>query len=138
MKSKTATVVVPAPQETVFAFLADIENLPRWATEFCKELKVVNGEHRVVTDTPDGRIELHAHYDVDERTGVIDMYAGPTVDQSARYPTRVVDLPGDRSAFIFTLFQGPEDSDEWFGAQVESLRRELDNIRTLFAEETKS
>ena len=46
MKSKTVTTVLSAPRERVFAYLADVENLPRWATEFARELKVVDGQQR--------------------------------------------------------------------------------------------
>lgn len=131
--AKTATVVVPAPKEDVFAYLANIDNLPHWATEFCEELKVVDGHHKVVTDTPEGKVELLIHYEADPETGVIDMYSGPTEDQQALFPTRVVGLPDGRSTFIFTMFQGPEDSDEWFEAQYESLQRELKNIERTFS-----
>jgi uncharacterized protein YndB with AHSA1/START domain len=46
--SRTVTTVLPAPKNDVFAFLSDITNLPRWATEFARELKVVDGRHVVV------------------------------------------------------------------------------------------
>jgi hypothetical protein len=42
----------------------------------------------------------------ERETGVIAMYAGPTKDEMAIFPTRVVGLPGGASAFVFTLFQG--------------------------------
>lgn len=43
MQSKTATVVLSTPKEKVFAYLANIENMPKWSTEFCKQLKTVDG-----------------------------------------------------------------------------------------------
>jgi hypothetical protein len=46
--SRTVTTVLPAPKHDVFAFFSDITNLPRWATEFARELKVVDGRHVVV------------------------------------------------------------------------------------------
>jgi hypothetical protein len=60
------------------------------------------------------------------------MYAGPAEDELALFPTRVVALPDGRSAFTFTMFKAPELPDELFEAQVESLRRELDNVRARF------
>ena len=39
MINRTVTTVLDAPKEEVFAFLAEIENLPEWATEFAHELK---------------------------------------------------------------------------------------------------
>ena len=39
--------------------------------------------------------------------GVIDMYAGPTEEELAVFPTRVVGLPGGKVAYSFTMFQVP-------------------------------
>ncbi len=64
---------------------------------------------------------------------VFDMYAGPTEDELALFPTRVVSLPDGASAFTFTMFQGPGMPKELFEAQHESLRRELENIQRRFS-----
>jgi Rad3-related DNA helicase len=108
----------------VFAYLSDVENLPRWATEFARELKVVDGRHKVVN----GLGELFFEIRADESTGVIDMLAGPTLDQLAVFPSRVVELPGGQAAYTFTMFQGAGQPDEQFEAQHESLVREFENI----------
>lgn len=129
MRSETVTRVLPAPRREVFAYLAEIENLPRWATEFARELKVEDGRHKVVN----GLGEFFFRIEADERTGVIDMLAGPTEAEMALFPTRVVELPGGRSAFTFTMFQGPEMPDELFEAQHASLLREFENIERTFA-----
>ena len=128
MKSETVTTVLPAPKGEVFAYLAEIENLPRWATEFARELKVENGRHKVVN----GLGEFFFAMEADEATGVIDMRAGPTESEMALFPTRVVELPDGRSAFTFTMFQGPGSSDELFESQHASLVREFENIERQF------
>ena len=66
------------------------------------------------------------------------MYAGPTEGELALFPTRVVPLGEDRSAYSFTMFKAPGMSDELFESQYESLRREFDNIRGRFAAEHAS
>jgi len=43
-KSHNDTAVVDAPKEAVFGYLAQIENLPEWATEFAPELKDDQGD----------------------------------------------------------------------------------------------
>lgn len=129
MKSRTVTTVLPAPPNRVFAYLSDIENLPRWATEFARELKVVDGRHKVVNGLGEFFFEIHA----DAETGVIDMLAGPDEDQLALFPTRVVALGEDRSAFTFTMFQWPGQPDELFESQYASLQREFGNIERQFA-----
>jgi hypothetical protein len=121
MTSRTAIVTLPVPRAEAFAYLADIDNLPGWATEFARELKVVDGKHKVVNGLGEFFFEIRA----DEMTGVIDMYAGPTEDGLALFPTRVVSLGECRSAFVFTMFQQPGQPDEQFEGQYESLQREL-------------
>ena len=129
MRSETATAVLAAPHDEVFAYLAEIENLPRWATEFARELKREDGDYKVVNNLGEFYFEIHA----DERTGVIDMLAGPTKDQLARFPTRTVELPGDQTAYTFTMFQAPDMPTELFESQYESLQRELENIKAVFS-----
>ena len=74
----------------------------------------------------------------DRATGVIDMYAGPTRDALALFPTRVVPLDATTSAYSFTMFKAPGMPDGLFESQYESLRREFDNIRARFASEHPS
>lgn len=61
------------------------------------------------------------------------MLAGPTKEQLAVFPTRVVALPDGRTAYTFTMFQSPEMSDELFQSQHESLKREFANIEAVFS-----
>jgi hypothetical protein len=129
MINRTVTAVLDAPKEAVFDYLAKIENLPEWATEFARELKVEHGDAKVVN----GLGEFHVRIGADAETGVIDMYAGPTKAELALFPSRVVALPDGRSAYSFTMFKAPGTPDELFESQYESLRREFDNIRARFA-----
>ncbi len=134
MRHATVTTVLDAPRDEVFDYLSDVENLPRWATEFARELKVVDGRHVVVNALGEFVFKIES----DAGTGVVDMYAGPSEDELAVFPTRVVELPGGASAYSFTMFQGPGMPDELFESQYESLRREFDNIRGRFAAEHAS
>jgi len=84
VNARTAIVVLPAPSEEVFDYLADVRNLPEWANEFARELKVVDGGHKVVNGLGEFFFEIR----VDQETGVIDMYAGPSEDELALFPAR--------------------------------------------------
>lgn len=128
MQSRTVTTVLPAPKDRVFAYLADVENLPKWATEFARELKLEDGRARVVN----GLGEFDFEIDADADTGVIDMYAGPSRDELAVFPTRVVELPDGSTAYTFTMFQAPGMPDDLFESQYQSLLREFENIRREF------
>jgi hypothetical protein len=129
MHARTVTAVLDAPQEQVFSYLAEVQNLPEWATEFARELKYENGKAKVVN----GLGEFYFSIEADAETGVIDMFAGPTEDELAVFPTRVVGLPGGKAAYSFTMFQGPGMPDELFESQYQALVREFDNIRDRFA-----
>ena len=124
MRSATVTTVVDAPAERVFDFLSSIDNLPVWATEFARELRY-EGDVAIVVN---GLGEFAVTIDADAATGVIDMFAGPSGKEPARFPTRVVPLGGGRTAYSFTMFQTPGMPDELFDAQHASLRRELDDL----------
>jgi hypothetical protein len=129
VRSETVTTVLAAPPERVFDYMSDVRNLPRWATEFARELRREGDRWIVRNNLGELVFEIRA----DERTGVIDMLAGPSPDQLAVFPTRVVGLPGGGSAYSFTMFQAPEMPDELFEAQHASLRREFANIEREFA-----
>ncbi len=129
MQDRTVTAVLEAPKDEVFGYLSRIENLPRWATEFARDLKYEDGKAKVVN----GLGEFYFSIDADPATGVIDMYAGPTEEQLSLFPTRVVALPDGRSVYTFTMFQTAGTPDELFESQYESLLREFDNIRREFA-----
>jgi hypothetical protein len=129
MRNATVTAVLDAPQRAVFDYMAEIENVPRWATEFARELKRDADGYAVVNGLGEFRFEIRA--DVD--TGVIDMFAGPDRDRMAVFPTRAVGLPDGRTAYSFTMFQSPDMPDELFDAQYASLKREFANIEAIFA-----
>jgi len=127
--NRTVTAVLDAPRNEVFGYLSRIENLPEWATDFAQELKYEDGQAKVVN----GLGEFYFRIDADAKTGVIDMYAGPSEEELALFPTRVVALGDSKSAYSFTMFKAPGMPDELFESQYESLRREFDNIRARFA-----
>jgi hypothetical protein len=129
MISRTVTAVVDAPSREVFEFLSAVDNLPAWATDFARELKYEHGKAKVVN----GLGELYFSIDADPRTGVIDMYAGPTEEEMAVFPSRVVALGPERSAYTFTMFKTPEMDDALFESQYRSLQREFENIRARFS-----
>ena len=133
MTSRTVTTVLPAPREEVFAYLSDVEKLPEWATEFARQLKREGDRYKVVNNLGEYYFEI----DADPDTGVIDMYAGPEPGRMALFPTRVVGLPDGRSAYTFTMFQGPEMPDELFASQYDSLKREFRNIEAAFSSESR-
>jgi len=126
MNTSTHTLTLMASKERTFDFLSRVENLPKWATLFCQRLnRDAEGRHKVIT--PQG--EIFFRIDGDSRTGVIDMYGGPTEASLAHWPTRVISLGDNESIFIFTALQYPGISDSDFAAQCQGLEREFPHIK---------
>ena len=128
MRSETVTTVLDAPASDVYEYLSRIENIPEWATEFARELTWRDGEAVV----RNGLGEFVFRIEADPETRVIDMLAGPTAEELAIFPTRVVELSDGMAAFSFTMFQSPGMSDELFESQHASLQREFQNIEERF------
>jgi hypothetical protein len=128
MNHHTLTTTFRASRDEVFDYLADIEKLPEWATDFARELKLVDGRYKVVNGLGEFFFEIRA----DRESGVIDMLAGPSEDALALFPTRVVPLADGGSAFTFTMFQAPGQPEEQFEGQFASLRREFGNLERRF------
>ena len=129
MRSATVTTTLHAPAGEVFGYLSRVENLPEWATEFARDLIKVDGHHKV----RNGLGEFYVRFDTDSTSGIIDMHAGPTLEQTAVFPTRVIALTPDTTAYTFTMFQQPGMPDTLFEAQHASLQREFEHIRSRFA-----
>jgi hypothetical protein len=128
---KTVPVMLTTPRRDAFEYLSNIENLPKWATEFCRELKTEGDSHKVVTCDPEAP-ELYFSIRADYESGVIDMLAGPAPDQLWTFPSRVVDLPGGNCVYLFTMIQSQGLSDSKFEQQHQSLQRELENLQRHF------
>jgi hypothetical protein len=128
VRNESVTTVLRASRDEVFDYLSDIENLPDWATEFARELKREGDRYKVINRLGEFLFEIRA----DRETGVIDMFAGPSEEEMAVFPTRAVSLPDGQTAYTFTMFQGPDMPDELFESQHASLRRELENLERRF------
>jgi hypothetical protein len=127
VRTSTHSLTLRASKERTFDFLSRIENLPKWATLFCRKLETApGGRHKVVT--PQG--EIFFRIEGDARTGVIDMYGGPSESALAHWPTRVISLGENESMFIFTALQYPGISDSDFAAQCQGLEQEFPHIKT--------
>jgi hypothetical protein len=83
--NRTVTVVLDASKGESWPYLSRVENLPEWATDFAREPKYEDRKAKVVN----GLGEFYFTIDADPETGEIDMYAGPSEDEFALFPTRV-------------------------------------------------
>lgn len=104
MNIRTLAITVAASRDTVFNFLADIENLPRWAGNFCERLYLERGRWKALTSQG----ELYCDLESGAGTGVIDFRFGLSPDRMSVLPLRVIAL-GSRTTLVTVAFvEAPE------------------------------
>ena len=124
MRTDTQTIALDGDRDHIFRFIADAENLPRWAVGFCRSI-VRDGAGWIVR-TADGEVGLRMTTDAE--TGVIDFHMIPAPGVEVTAFSRVVPAPGG-ALFAFTQVQSPGMPDEVFAAQVTALGEELEVLR---------
>lgn len=129
MKIRTVHVTLPAPRDAVFAFLAEIGNLPAWATEFCE--RVERRGSRWIAQTAQG--ELHLAIESDAVTGTIDLHLGADPAAMELFPLRVLALPSGATLVLFTFCQPAGLPDELYERQYQSLLVEMQGLAERFA-----
>jgi hypothetical protein len=120
---------VTAPKNKVFAFLSNIENLPKWSTKFVQKIIVVDGKYKAIT--PIG--EVFIRLDTNEKAGLIDIYAGPTEDNMTPAYLRTISLSDDSTAVMFTFFQYVSTSNTIWKIFCEWIKIEVENIKKHFS-----
>jgi hypothetical protein len=129
LNSITETCVISIPKDIVFAFLSNIENLPKWSTKFVKKIILVDGKYKA--ETPIG--EVFIKLDTNEKAGLIDIYAGPTESNMTPAYLRTISLPDGSTAVMFTFFQYTSTSDTIWKIFCEWIKIEVENIRKYFS-----
>ena len=129
MNSVTETCVVNVPRDSVFEFLSNIENIPKWATKFVSKLTLVDNKYKALT--PVG--EVFIRLDADKKSGLIDIYAGPTEDNMTPAYMRIISLQDTSTAVMFTFFQYDSTPDAIWEIFCEWIKIEVDNIRRHFS-----
>lgn len=127
MQVQTKTGHFKCTPEALLNLLSKEENLPKWATLFCQAIKMDGDDYKITT--PMG--ELFFRIDVDIKTGVIDMKAGPTKKQMGGGYHRVVSDNNGGSLFLFTHLQSPGESDEQYLEGCSGIDKEFEVIREL-------
>jgi uncharacterized protein YndB with AHSA1/START domain len=110
----TALLTLAAPRDRVFAELADIENLPRWAGNFCEQVYVRRGRWAALTSLG----ELFLSLDANEATGEITLWAGWTRNELRALPMVVAATPEGETTVRFAV---PRVADEDHGRLCRAL-----------------
>lgn len=126
LRSKTLSVSIECPPRDVYGFVSNPENLPKWATAFCRSVRKSAGEWTV--DTPDGPMRIK--FVGQNEFGVLDHYVSPTPGLEILSPMRVVPN-GSGSEVIFTLLQLPNMSDEKYAEDVRLVEHDLRTLKNI-------
>lgn len=117
MHIRTVSISVAVPRDPVFNYLANVENLPDWSTEFCERLELRSGRWWAYTPRGEVLVEL----EVAAAAGLLDFHVGPAPDRMALFPLRVLPLGPRRTLVSYTFIQQGDVSDEAYEAQYQSL-----------------
>jgi len=110
----------------VYAFVADVENLALWATDFCRELRTQSDVVEVLT--PAGWSGLHI---VDHpASGTVDLIVEGPAAVAGTYFTRTISLGENRSLFSFTWPRPIGMTWSEFDSDWHFLEGELKQLRT--------
>jgi hypothetical protein len=115
MNIRTIAVTVSAPRDTVFSFLADIENLPKWAGAWCEQLALQRGRWWALTAEGEQVLDM----ETSAGTGVIDLRAGPSPERMTLVPIRVLALSPRRTLVSFMVIESPDQSAEAYDLRHE-------------------
>jgi hypothetical protein len=122
--AETRSISIDAAPQSVFAFVADAGNLPRWAPGFASAVRP-DGDRWIVTS---GETELSIAVVADQVRGTIDLVRGPELNIGAF--SRVVPN-GTGSEYLFTLFFPDGTPQEAVTAQMDVVDGELRAVREL-------
>lgn len=122
----TISVQIARSPAAVYAYVANLNNLPAWATTFCRSIR--HGEAGWLMETSLGSMAIRLAPEND--LGVLDHYLTPLGGETLYVPLRVV-ANGSGSELLFTLFRLPGVSDADFAADSALVRQDLESLKGL-------
>lgn len=122
--AESRSISIDASPQTVFSFVADPYNLPRWAPDFAQSVEP-EGD-RWIIDSGSGDLTIAVVTSPDH--GTVDMLAGPQLDRGA-FSRVLPNVPG--SEYLFTLFFPPGTEPDAIAAQMGIVEQELQRVREL-------
>jgi hypothetical protein len=125
-ESRYIGVSINRRPDEVYAFAANPENLPKWATGLGGSIKLANGEW--VVDSPLGAVKLR--FAARNDFGVVDHDVILESGETVHNPIRVVPN-GDGSEVIFIVFRRPDMSDEKFAEDAAWVQKDFGILKDL-------
>jgi uncharacterized protein YndB with AHSA1/START domain len=128
MTIRTIALTLSAPRDNVFNFLADIENLPKWAGGYYERLTLQRGRWCALTAEGDQVVDL----ETSAGTGVIDLRSGPLPERLTLMPIRVVALSPRRTLVSVTVIESPDQTAPAFARRYLIWRTAVEGLLRRF------
>lgn len=131
--SVTVSVEVDVPAEKLFDFIAEPQNLPRWAGPI-KSVRRTDGKQLVDYQMPEGTALCECDAALDKARGTADWVVHVPGSDDIKVYTRAVGLAGARSAFILTLVSPPMPKHavkNGLAVVQKNLAKDLDKVRAI-------
>ncbi len=129
MKSHTISISIKKDLKTVYEFISNLENLPRWASSTFPSIKEISGEWLI--DTPQGQNKVK----LTERNnfGILDHYVELPFGVEVYIPMRVVKNKNGSEVMV-TVFQTTEMTNEVYEKDLQTVNIDLNQLKTVIEE----
>jgi hypothetical protein len=118
------SIAIDCPPGRVYEFVANPENLPKWAVGLGTEVRRKGAAWEVTTLQGSMGLRFAPHNEL----GVLDHYVQPAGVPEVHVPIRVL-ANGAGSAVVFTVFRQPGMSDLTYSADAEMVRHDLETLK---------
>jgi hypothetical protein len=129
VESRTITVRIDRPFNTVFEFLADPANWNRWAFGLGKNIR--QSKDGWIADSAGGIARIR--FTPRNNFGVVDHTVIRSSGRRVYVPMRLI-VNGSGCELLFTLFREPAMSDMQFDSDAEFVQHDLDRLKRLMEE----
>ena len=125
-KSNHISVSINCPAGRVYEFISNPLNLPKWASGLSASIKNINGEW--IAESPNGKVKVK--FAEKNKFGILDHSVTLPSGVEVYIPLRVLSNNAG-SELIFTLYQLPGMSDQFFAKDIETVKKDLWKLKTL-------
>ena len=127
MKSMTVSISIDRDPKTVYEFIYNLTNLPKWAKMLCLSIKQQskNGEWIIKTPQGDAKIRLTRK----NKFNILYHYVSSAPGVEVFVPMRVVPNHRYGSEVMLTVFQTPDISQGKFTEDVGLVNQDLRTMR---------
>lgn len=127
LPSETLTLSVPRNWIDLYETIWKPDFFPKWASGLSNAGLTQQGAHWVANG-PDGKVKIR--FTEHNPYGVMDHYIDTGAGREVYVPLRVV-ANGTGADIVITLFRQPLMSDEKFTADIDWVKRDLNQLLTL-------